>query len=300
MRKTGLRASESEDHCLFPFALVTAAKAGSCSCNCNFPPPLSPSLAPQISLRRWGIQRRSGGRTQMGVDETFTSRSHSDHQTSKSSSILKVLRCCLDPLTHGQLGLSRPEMTDRKSVARRPQRPPRGSLAEQGSGIFRPAPAGDTRWTQAWPDDSLQSSVSSPLAPFTIRALQSWRLVTAARGASTGTSGAAPAPLLDQVTGSTRQAPGCSDWLAWPQLRPQTTQDQAGDQHPLFLLPHSRSGQGRGFRRRDHLRAPVTQGAFRSPRKAQGCLQQRSQCLRHKQAAPGPPEANWCVWQQCE
>jgi len=59
----------------------------------------------------------------MGVDETFTSRSHSDHQTSKSSSILKVLRCCLDPLTHGQLGLNRPEMTDRKSVARRPPAP---------------------------------------------------------------------------------------------------------------------------------------------------------------------------------
>ena len=79
--------------------------------------------------------------------------------------------------------------------------------------------------------------------------------------------------------------------LAWPQLRPQTTQDQAGDQHPLFLLPHSRSGQGRGFRRRDHLRAPVTQGAFRSPRKAQGCLQQRSQCLRHPAVTRAQPPA---------
>lgn len=128
--------------------------------------------------------------------------------------------------------------------------------SKAGSGTFRPAPAGDPRWTQAWPADSLESSDSSPLPPSTILSLQSWRLVTAARGASTGPSAAAPAALLDQVSGSTRQAPGCSGRLAWPQLRPQTAQDQAGDQHPLFLLPHSRSGQGRGFQRRDHLRGP--------------------------------------------
>lgn len=101
-----------------------------------------------------------------------------------------------------------------------------------------------------------------PCPPSTIRSLQSWRLVTAVRGASTGPSAGAPAALLDQVSGSTRQAPGCSGRLAWPQLRPQTARDQAGDQHRLFLLPHSRSGQGRGFQRRDHLRGP--QGTLES------------------------------------
>lgn len=58
--------------------------------------------------------------------------------TSNSWSISKVLRCYPDPLTHCQLGLTKPEMTDRKSVvpAPPPPAPPyplrRGSLGEQG------------------------------------------------------------------------------------------------------------------------------------------------------------------------
>lgn len=149
-------------------------------------------------------------------------RSHSDHPTSKSSSILKVLRCCLDPLTHGQLGLSRPEMTYRKSVARCPpaptQRKPRRE-SKAGSGIFRPAPAGDPRWTQAW------NLRTHPSAPLHYRSLQSWRLVTAARGASTGPSGAAPAAPAG--SGQREHTPGARLlWLAG--LAPAATPDSPG------------------------------------------------------------------------
>lgn len=176
---------------------------------------------------------------------TFTLGGPSDHQTSKSSSILKVLRCCPDPLTPGQLGLSRPEMTDRKSAAPVPRltqptrRKPLGTrLALASSGQLQLGILAGHKPGQAIPWN-LQTH--SPPLP-TIRPLQAWRLVTAARGASTGTSGAAP--RTPARSGQREHTLGAR--LLWPAglapMRPQTAQDQAGGRHPRLPLPHSREG----------------------------------------------------------
>ena len=159
---------------------------------------------------------------------TFTLGGHSDHQTSESSSILKVLRCCPDPLTPGQLGLGRPEMTDRKLAAPVPrltqptQRKPLGTrLALASSGQLQLGILAGHKPGQAIPWNPRNHSPPLP----TIRPLQSWRLVTAARGASTGTSGAAPRT----PAGSGQREHTLGARLLWPAgLAPAATSDSPG------------------------------------------------------------------------
>lgn len=127
---------------------------------------------------------------------TFTLGENSGHQTSKSPPIPKVLRCCPDPLAHGQLGLSRPEMTEEKSGAPTPTHPP-----------THPEEAWHFQASSGW-GSTLNTGPSRlfrgifeiiPLPLPTVVSLLSWRLASAARGASTGISAPAPAPWLDRV-----------------------------------------------------------------------------------------------------
>lgn len=86
--------------------------------------------------------------------------------------------------------------------------PKKASESKAVSGISRTASAEGPCRTQVCPWN-LQNH-SSPLP--TIGFLPSWRLVAAARGASTVTSGAWPPPLLDQVNHEhTRAHAECQD-----------------------------------------------------------------------------------------
>lgn len=122
---------------------------------------------------------------------TFTHAGHSNHLTYKSFSISEVLRRCLDPLTHGQLGLIKPEVTDRKSVAQAPEPSPKESFREQGRLWHLQASFCRRSMLGHKPGQAIPWNVQNHFSSLpTIGSLLSWRLATAARGASTGTSGA--------------------------------------------------------------------------------------------------------------
>lgn len=175
--------------------------------------------------------------------DNFTLGGNSDHLTSKSPAISQVAGCCPSPLAHGQ-------MTDKKSAASMPPtHPGRGSLGEQGWLWHFQASSSwgsmlDTGLARLFP--GIFEIILLPLP--TIGFLLSWRLATAARGASTGISGSAPLPLAGLGQWSTRWAPGCSGPLA---CSPSCSPDRPGSSKrwaPLVAaLPSPRTSQGRGY-----------------------------------------------------
>lgn len=139
-------------------------------------------------------------------------------------------------------------MTDKKSAASMP--PPiqaeEALESKAGSGISRPAPAGDPCWTQAWPGYSLEilKSFSFPSPPSVSSCPGAWR---PKRVAPARAFPGPPPPLAGLGQWSTRWAPGCSGPLA---CSPSCAPDRPGSSKrwaPLVAaLPSPRTGQGRG------------------------------------------------------